>query len=347
MSQSGEFQYTSPTVPDSQSKRRQHLLSDALSSSDIKTVFINLDQLVQFADELAASFEKAMGDASGMEHVMTGKETNDTSDRLGKTFLAVSSQLTSLYTTYCAKQAQANGRLLELMQDRKTAAHLKSLWTLVQPFTNAWDLGSMLIKPVQRVMKYPLLFGDLLQCTSPVHPDYFNLRKAFDQATSIAAEINEVKRRKDVIERFNSRVGKKRPSIPGSSSSLSKETTKVFGMSAKLRERFGKSKDKSVPTVGSGPNAAGPSAIVPGSERYLYELAARLDAADQVVRKVGKEINHWPDKMRETWRSQRDMMITWSSLVSLDGSAVADERMEMYIQVVDDILDEPMAVLVS
>ena len=195
-------------------------------------------------------------------------------------------QLTNLYTTYCARHAQANTRLLELMQDPKAAAYLQSCWVLVQPYTNAWDLGSMLIKPVQRVMKYPLLFGDLLHCTSPVHPDYFNLRKAFEAATSIAGEINEVKRRKDVVERISSKDNRKRPATAGSVSS-SKEP-KVFGMSAKFREKFGKSKDKgSLGNMANGSTTT-VNVIVAGSERPLYEMVARLDTADQVVRKVGK-----------------------------------------------------------
>jgi hypothetical protein len=203
----------------------------------------------------------------------------------------------------------------------------------------------MLIKPVQRVMKYPLLFGDLLHCTSPVHPDYFNLRKAFEAATSIAGEINEVKRRKDVVERISSKDNKKRPATAGSVSG-SKEP-KVFGMSAKFREKFGKSKDKgSIASMANGSTTT-VNVIVAGSERQLYELVARLDTADQVVRKVGKEINMWPDKVRDTWQAQKNMMISWTSVVRLDGSDLGDERIDMYANMVDDLMDKPWQQLVS
>jgi hypothetical protein len=207
----------------------------------------------------------------------------------------------------------------------------------------------MLIKPVQRMMKYPLLFGDLLQCTSPVHPDYFNLRKAFENATSIAGEINEVKRRKDVVERIITKDNKKRPLTTGS---VPVEKPKVFGMSAKLREKFsGKNKDKdrvaSNSSLTSMTSTNSFSSIAPGSERPLYEMIARLDAADKVVRKVGKEINMFPDKVRETWQAQKDMMVAWSSVVRLDGSDLGDERIDMYANMVDDIMERPWAQLVS
>lgn len=301
---------------------------------------MNIEQMAAFADELADAFEKALGDGSGREPILKNGQEDTTADKLGEVFLTVTSKMTALYTVYCGRQAQANTRLAELMQDPMTSAYLKNIWRTIQPYTNAWDLGSMLIKPVQRVMKYPLLFGDLLQCTSPVHPDYFNLKKAFEVATSIAGEINEVKRRKDVVERIMIKDGKKRS--PGGTAIPSKEP-KVFGMSAKLREKFSKNKEKdkgiSSNTINSSTTSI--STIVPGSERQLYDLISKMDAADQVVRKVGKEINMWPERVRDTWLAQKGMMVSWSSVVRLDGSDMGDERIETYANMVDDIVEKP------
>jgi len=41
-------------------------------------------------------------------------------------------------------------------------------------------LESYLVKPVQRLPKYPLLIKDLLKHTDQDHPDYENLQKAYD-----------------------------------------------------------------------------------------------------------------------------------------------------------------------
>lgn len=59
-------------------------------------------------------------------------------------------------------------------------------------------MGSLLIKPVQRVMKYPLLLGELWQATPEDHPDNRPLQEAFTAAKIINVNINEFKRRKDM-----------------------------------------------------------------------------------------------------------------------------------------------------
>ncbi|XP_070846978.1 rho guanine nucleotide exchange factor 38-like [Chaetodon trifascialis] len=63
-------------------------------------------------------------------------------------------------------------------------------------------MGSLLIKPVQRVMKYPLLLGELWQATPEDHPDYRPLQEAFTAAKIINVNINEFKRRKDIVMKY-------------------------------------------------------------------------------------------------------------------------------------------------
>lgn len=60
------------------------------------------------------------------------------------------------------------------------------------------DLGSLLIKPVQRLMKYPLLLRELLHSTPASHPDHEVLQDALSAMKNINVNINELKRRKDL-----------------------------------------------------------------------------------------------------------------------------------------------------
>ena len=62
----------------------------------------------------------------------------------------------------------------------------------------AWDLQSLLIKPVQRVLKYPLLLTSLVDKTEDSHPDYKTLLNAKEAIGRVAQDINEIKRRKDL-----------------------------------------------------------------------------------------------------------------------------------------------------
>lgn len=59
-------------------------------------------------------------------------------------------------------------------------------------------MGSLMIKPIQRVMKYPLLLCELQGSTPPSHPDFGALGDAFIAVKDINVNINEFKRRKDL-----------------------------------------------------------------------------------------------------------------------------------------------------
>lgn len=303
----------------------------ALSATDTKTIFINIEQLASFSHELAETFDRMSGDGTGREvdFPEEGGKTDIETDALGEAFLAVVSQMISLYTTYCARQSGANARLLELMSSPASATYLNECWKSVQPHTNAWDLGSMLIKPVQRVMKYHMLFADLLANTSPAHPDYFNLRHAADAARSVADKVNEVKRRKDVVEKVISGSSKRRDTP-----TLAKESKLL-----KLGKRFRKDKDSAAPVL-----AAHATISVVDAET-LKGLVERLEQGDQVVRRVGKDINGFSDRVRDTWVSQRAIAETWGYVIRLDDTDPADERIEMFKAVSDEIMNGPWRAL--
>ena len=59
-------------------------------------------------------------------------------------------------------------------------------------------MGSILIKPVQRILKYPLMLNELIKCTEVEHSDRVDLMRARDIMTDVASFINESKRRKDI-----------------------------------------------------------------------------------------------------------------------------------------------------
>lgn len=75
-----------------------------------------------------------------------------------------------------------------------------SLSQLPRGCTNYINLGSFLIKPVQRVMRYPLLLMELLSATPESHPDKAPLTAALLAVKEINVNINEYKRRKDLGE---------------------------------------------------------------------------------------------------------------------------------------------------
>ncbi|KAI3640821.1 hypothetical protein MIR68_001699 [Amoeboaphelidium protococcarum] len=56
------------------------------------------------------------------------------------------------------------------------------------------DIFSFLIKPIQRLCKYPLLLKEILKVTSESHPDYKLLNEAMALVEKVVGEVNERKR---------------------------------------------------------------------------------------------------------------------------------------------------------
>uniref|UniRef100_A0A8C6VD75 Rho guanine nucleotide exchange factor 38 n=1 Tax=Naja naja TaxID=35670 RepID=A0A8C6VD75_NAJNA len=67
---------------------------------------------------------------------------------------------------------------------------------------NLLDMGSLMIKPIQRVMKYPLLLCELLNATPKSHPDHKALQHALVAMKDMNMNINELKRRKDIVLKY-------------------------------------------------------------------------------------------------------------------------------------------------
>lgn len=59
--------------------------------------------------------------------------------------------------------------------------------------TAAWNLDSLLVKPMQRILKYPLLLQGLLNSTLDDHPDHTAIANALEEVTNISHSINQSK----------------------------------------------------------------------------------------------------------------------------------------------------------
>ncbi|GAA5878188.1 hypothetical protein JCM1840_004030 [Sporobolomyces johnsonii] len=68
------------------------------------------------------------------------------------------------------------------------------------PECGSLSLSSFLLKPVQRLMKYPLFFKQLCDLTPPTHPDHFSTLSLLHSTDSIIRVMQEVKTREDEYE---------------------------------------------------------------------------------------------------------------------------------------------------
>ena len=109
-------------------------------------------------------------------------------------------KLQPIYTTYITKHSSAIEHLNNLPQTPALTQYLAHTSTLAQSLTHAWDLSSLLIKPVQRLLKYSLLLSAIIDETPNSHPDKDDLKKARVQMEEVAHGVNEGRRRREVVK---------------------------------------------------------------------------------------------------------------------------------------------------
>ncbi|XP_030195781.1 dynamin-binding protein isoform X2 [Gadus morhua] len=129
-------------------------------------------------------------------------------DSIGKVFLDFKSELEDVYKIYCQNHDDAIALLGTYEKDESIQRHVLECLEKLRAVYRAWgktnyiNLGSFLIKPVQRVMRYPLLLMELLGATPEGHHDHAQLSLALLAVKEINVNINEYKRRKDLVMKY-------------------------------------------------------------------------------------------------------------------------------------------------
>lgn len=155
---------------------------------DFEGLFGNMQMVIKVSKQLLADLE--------------------ISDAVGPVFLDHRDELEGTYKVYCQNHDEAISLLEIYEKDEKIQKHLQDFLADLKSLYNEWgctnyiNLGSFLIKPVQRVMRYPLLLMELLNATPESHPDKVPLTNAVLAVKEINMNINEYKRRKDLVLKY-------------------------------------------------------------------------------------------------------------------------------------------------
>ncbi|XP_030019069.1 dynamin-binding protein isoform X2 [Sphaeramia orbicularis] len=129
-------------------------------------------------------------------------DTLHDTDSIGKVFLDYKAELEEVYKIYCQNHDDAISLLESYEKDETIQRHVLECLERLRGKTNYINLGSFLIKPVQRVMRYPLLLMELLGATPESHHDRPQLTQALQAVKEINVNINEYKRRKDLVVKY-------------------------------------------------------------------------------------------------------------------------------------------------
>ncbi|KAJ3268442.1 Rho guanine nucleotide exchange factor 38 [Terramyces sp. JEL0728] len=114
-------------------------------------------------------------------------------ENIGNVFVENIPLIETAFSSYCQNFSSALdvAESLTSSNSSKIANFIKQSNKKLHGKTTSWDLNSLLIKPVQRILKYPLLLKRLLEETQASHPDYKNIQKSLALMGQVADSINK------------------------------------------------------------------------------------------------------------------------------------------------------------
>ena len=158
---------------------------------DVKYLFGNLSDVIGISEQFLSSVQPD-GD-SGVPGVV----------KVALSFIQHSSRMKMVYNHYCINHDKAENLLNKYENSPDTQKHLNYGLERIRSDIACFNLESILIKPVQRILKYPLILNELMKTTEGDHQyNTEELRKAVTIMSDIAAFINETKRKKDIVEKY-------------------------------------------------------------------------------------------------------------------------------------------------
>ncbi|KAJ3610859.1 hypothetical protein NHX12_022949 [Muraenolepis orangiensis] len=105
------------------------------------------------------------------------------------------------YIRFCS--CQLNGATLIQQKTDDTQEFKDFLKRLaMDPRCKGMPLSSFLLKPMQRVTRYPLIIKNILENTPEPHPDHSHLKAALEKAEELCSQVNEGVREKENSDRL-------------------------------------------------------------------------------------------------------------------------------------------------
>lgn len=232
-----------------------------LDGGDVKTIFRNTDEIVQFStmflDELksaassiysprssksrqqskntpstastASSISPTTDNRMSIAAILTDEndEFKDRQTFVGTNFGKHLKRMQVVYTEYLKNSENASSRLAALQSDSAVKVWLSECNLVAKDLTQAWDLDALLVKPVQRITRYQLLLTQIKESTPADHPDFDALQAARQELGTLLADIDALKKRIQMVGQI---VGRKRKE-----SDVRSGLAKAFGRRDKLQ----------------------------------------------------------------------------------------------------------------
>ncbi|XP_031754683.1 rho guanine nucleotide exchange factor 37 isoform X2 [Xenopus tropicalis] len=157
---------------------------------DVKTLFCNMDEILQVAKLFLTELKKT--ECNGQYHLK----------QIGEMFLDFSKEMQNIYSTYCWEYERSLS-LLEQYKESGTYQHIQELLHSELSGSKCREISFILVMPVQRITKYPLLLLSILKSCPPGDEAHATMQSAYSAMQEVNQNINEYKRCKEAGSKYH------------------------------------------------------------------------------------------------------------------------------------------------
>ncbi|XP_074169848.1 rho guanine nucleotide exchange factor 37 isoform X2 [Rhinolophus sinicus] len=162
-----------------------------LPQGDLDVLFSNIDDIIKVNSKLLQDLQET--DSKEEEQVQL----------IGNLFLESQEELERVYKVYCVNYDQALQLVESYRKDPELQREIQDTIAAVVPQAGPSGLSFLLVIPIQRITKYPLLLQKILENTLPDASAYPVLQRATSALQDVNNNINEYKRRKEVASKYS------------------------------------------------------------------------------------------------------------------------------------------------
>ncbi|XXG94535.1 Telomerase reverse transcriptase [Hypoxylon texense] len=243
-----------------------------LDDKTIKLIFRNTDQIIKFHSSFLVELKEgvcsvytpkgqraqlpkdssSLSDGTSLSAPTTPAtgHLNDDRDRqtsIGPIFIRNMEKMKVAHESFLKNSDHAAKKLIQIQEDPTVKVWLNECNEVARDLTKAWNLDSLLIKPMQRITKYPNLLSQLLHETPANHPDRPYLESAKVGLENAIEEINKTKKNFELVGQIVGRKRKESDVRAGFARAFGKRVDKLQATHRlaedpeylKLHERFG------------------------------------------------------------------------------------------------------------
>ncbi|XP_051963530.1 rho guanine nucleotide exchange factor TIAM1-like isoform X4 [Xyrauchen texanus] len=161
-----------------------------LTQDELDVLFGNLPEMLEFQVEFLKTLEDGTRLVPDLEKLERVEQFKKILFSLGGSFLYYADRF-KIYSAFCASHTKVPKVLVKAKTDTAFKAFLDERNPKQQ---HSSTLESYLIKPIQRVLKYPLLLRELHSLTDPDSEEHYHLNVAMKAMNTVASHINEMQK---------------------------------------------------------------------------------------------------------------------------------------------------------